>query len=184
MATPSSILAWRNPWTEEPGGLQSMGSQSRTRDVYSCDLSKGYLTRSTCWYGKCHSVRLTGSSQDHLTLPGLDYCRHISPTWALDLPSEPITGTHFIFLRHFSYSIRNSQLLLLPIRWQPHSSVLRDILATSQQSVASPFYRPCPLDEEKLLRFPGHTHTALSLPSSGCFSVLNVFPMTFVSTPS
>ena len=26
MATYSSILAWRIPWTEEPGGLQSMGS--------------------------------------------------------------------------------------------------------------------------------------------------------------
>ena len=25
MATHSSILAWKNPWTEEPGGLQSMG---------------------------------------------------------------------------------------------------------------------------------------------------------------
>ena len=27
MASHSSILAWRIPWTEEPGGLQSMGSQ-------------------------------------------------------------------------------------------------------------------------------------------------------------
>ena len=27
MAIHSSILAWRLPWTEEPGGLQSMGSQ-------------------------------------------------------------------------------------------------------------------------------------------------------------
>ena len=27
VATHSSILAWRIPWTEEPGGLQSMGSQ-------------------------------------------------------------------------------------------------------------------------------------------------------------
>ena len=27
MATPSNSLAWRIPWTEEPGGLQSMGSQ-------------------------------------------------------------------------------------------------------------------------------------------------------------
>ena len=26
-ATHSSILAWRAPWTEEPGGLQSVGSQ-------------------------------------------------------------------------------------------------------------------------------------------------------------
>ena len=29
MATHSSILAWRIPWTEEPGGLHSMGSQSQ-----------------------------------------------------------------------------------------------------------------------------------------------------------
>ena len=27
MATYSSILAWRIPWTEEPGGLESMGFQ-------------------------------------------------------------------------------------------------------------------------------------------------------------
>ena len=27
MATHSSIFAWKIPWTEEPGGLQSMGSQ-------------------------------------------------------------------------------------------------------------------------------------------------------------
>ena len=27
IATHSSILAWKIPWTEEPGGLQSMGSQ-------------------------------------------------------------------------------------------------------------------------------------------------------------
>ena len=27
MATHSSILAWKIPWTEDPGGLQSMGSQ-------------------------------------------------------------------------------------------------------------------------------------------------------------
>ena len=31
MAAHSSILSWRIPWTEDPGGLSSMGSQSRTR---------------------------------------------------------------------------------------------------------------------------------------------------------
>ena len=31
MATHSSVLAWRIPWTGKPGGLPSMGSQSRTR---------------------------------------------------------------------------------------------------------------------------------------------------------
>ena len=34
MATHSSILAWRIPWTEEPGGLQSMGLHR-----VECDLS-------------------------------------------------------------------------------------------------------------------------------------------------
>ena len=34
MATHSSILAWRIPWTEEPGRLQSTGSQR-----VGCDLS-------------------------------------------------------------------------------------------------------------------------------------------------
>ena len=32
MAMHSSILAWRTPWTEEPGGLQSMGSQRVQHD--------------------------------------------------------------------------------------------------------------------------------------------------------
>ena len=32
METHSSILAWRIPWTEEPGGLQSMGSQRIRHD--------------------------------------------------------------------------------------------------------------------------------------------------------
>ena len=32
MATHSSVLAWRIPWTEEPGGLQSMGSKRIEHD--------------------------------------------------------------------------------------------------------------------------------------------------------
>ena len=32
MATHSRILAWRTPWTEEPGGLQSIGSQRVRQD--------------------------------------------------------------------------------------------------------------------------------------------------------
>ena len=41
-ATQFSIIAWKIPWTEEPGGLQSMGSQSRTQvstaHTYTCLL--------------------------------------------------------------------------------------------------------------------------------------------------
>ena len=32
MATHSSVLAWRTPWAEEPGGLQSMGLQRLGHD--------------------------------------------------------------------------------------------------------------------------------------------------------
>ena len=32
MTTHSDILAWRIPWTEEPGGLQNMGSQRVRHD--------------------------------------------------------------------------------------------------------------------------------------------------------
>ena len=53
MATHSSILSWRIPWTEEPGGLKSMGLQSRIRlsDYhfffhihYCCSVTRSCLT--------------------------------------------------------------------------------------------------------------------------------------------
>ena len=53
MATHSSILAWRIPWTEEPGGLQSMGSQRVRHDraTYHIStqniLSDGLIYRSS-----------------------------------------------------------------------------------------------------------------------------------------
>ena len=39
MANLSSILAWRIPWTEEPGGLQSTGSQSRKQLITHAHMS-------------------------------------------------------------------------------------------------------------------------------------------------
>ena len=42
MATHSSILAWRIPWTEEPGGLQSMGLQRVTTEQES-DMTENYF---------------------------------------------------------------------------------------------------------------------------------------------
>ena len=39
MATHFSMLAWKIPWTEEPGGLQSMGSQR---------VKHGYVSKHAC----------------------------------------------------------------------------------------------------------------------------------------
>ena len=47
MATHSRILAWRTPWTEQPGGPRATGSQSQTRlstytgESEGCGLSPG-----------------------------------------------------------------------------------------------------------------------------------------------
>ena len=39
MATHSSIFAWEIPWTEEPGGLQSMGLQNSQTQLGNCNTA-------------------------------------------------------------------------------------------------------------------------------------------------
>ena len=53
MATHSSILAWRIPWTEEPGGLQSIGSKKRdTTEVTEHAHIQSYfkISRGLSWW--------------------------------------------------------------------------------------------------------------------------------------
>ena len=45
MATHSSILSWRIPWTNKPGGLQSMGSQRVNHDKWLSLFKKHYLMK-------------------------------------------------------------------------------------------------------------------------------------------
>ena len=47
MATHSSILAWRIRWTEEPGGLQSMGWQRVGHDLATEHAHTGEILRET-----------------------------------------------------------------------------------------------------------------------------------------
>ena len=57
MLTHSGILAWEIPWTEEPGGLQSMGSQkSQTRPK---QLSMKYNNRWLKWWAVAHFSSIT-----------------------------------------------------------------------------------------------------------------------------
>ena len=64
MATHSSILAWRIPWTEEPGGLQSMGSQRVGHDW----VTSLHFTLVKAWKGEVESF-LTRA-------PGYRACSH------------------------------------------------------------------------------------------------------------
>ena len=51
MATHSSSLTWKTPWTEEPGGLQSKGSQGVRHDWATKHTQKGCRPRSPLYSG-------------------------------------------------------------------------------------------------------------------------------------
>ena len=60
MATRSSVLAWRIPWTEEPGRLQSMGLQKVGQDLATksppeLTIERSYQTHS---HNLCLKIRL------------------------------------------------------------------------------------------------------------------------------
>ena len=74
MATHSSILAWRIPWTEEPGGLQSTGSQRVGHDWVNLltylltypNIEKNQVNRKNCFFhgslwGKS-TIKISGKS--------------------------------------------------------------------------------------------------------------------------
>ena len=61
MATHFSTLAWKIPWAEEPGGLQSTGSQSRTLlSDFTFTFTLGCLGSLNCIQGIGHATLLSG----------------------------------------------------------------------------------------------------------------------------
>ena len=81
MATHSSILAWRIPWTEEPGGLPSTESQRVTRDL------------SSIVHAHTHSCSLCGA---HSLAPSPPWplAQSLSEGWTLlSKPSAVVTSS-------------------------------------------------------------------------------------------
>ena len=84
MTTHSSILAWKIPWTEEPDGLQSIGSQSRTQ------LSNQHL------FSVDSSWEESGDVSETLTTSGLaihDYSKLVALIMKLNYcwyPARPV----------------------------------------------------------------------------------------------
>ena len=67
MATHTSILAWRIPWTEEPGGLQSIGSQRVGR------LKQLSIHAYTLYYILLYLAPVNQSKQTIIFLPPMDW---------------------------------------------------------------------------------------------------------------
>ena len=88
MTVHSSILAWEDPWTEAPGGLQCMGSQRVGHDwatKQQQQVTLGFII---------HNVNL---SQSRLISP--EHCPEVNPPWSslhLKNPTGFLMGPFFI----------------------------------------------------------------------------------------
>ena len=98
MATHSSILAWRIPWTEEPDRLQSMGSQ-RVRHGWS----NKQLNRQA-WTAACQASLSTPNSQILLKLMSTELVMpvsHLTPCHALLSCLQPFPASGSFLMRLF-----------------------------------------------------------------------------------
>ena len=119
METHSSILAWRIPWTEEPGRLPSIGSQSQTR-----------LKRLSLHAGRVSSVQFSRSVvSDSLRPHELQHARPPCPSPTPRVHSNSHPSSHLILchplllLPPIPPSIRAfSSELTLHIRWPKYWS--------------------------------------------------------------
>ena len=75
MATHSSTLVWKMSWTEEPGGLQSMGSQSQTRlNDFTFTFHFHALEKETATHSSVLAWRIPGTAEPG-ELPSLGWHR-------------------------------------------------------------------------------------------------------------
>ena len=134
MATHSRILAWRIPWTEEPGGLQSVGLQRVRNDWVTnttllnraswSKVNPGGLWSILTWpFQMTRQPQKTTCSVD-LTAGGqkmfasLPHFLHLSPSDShpphLDLPCPWLHREHFRCQKMFHTSPGHSHILWLP----------------------------------------------------------------------
>ena len=81
MATHSRFLAWRIPWTEEPGGLQSTGSQGVGQDWATEHTA--FRTQSGTWYAPSGIQRLLLSRSESGPFPVVLSPSVIVPSFSL-----------------------------------------------------------------------------------------------------
>ena len=111
MVTHSSILAWRIPWTEEPGGPQSMGSQRVRRDwgtIKSICLQFG-RPRFNPWVGKISWRRKWQPTP--VFLPGESHGQGSPAGYSPWDPQESDTTEQF----HFHFSLIKKIIFMGPI---------------------------------------------------------------------
>ena len=116
MATHSSILAWRIPWTEEPGRLQSMGLQRVGHDW--SDLVCSYLPGLTAYVGTLAST----TRPAHLLQPPLLTCSTTCPL-PVCRSKVPTAPPSFILLYMLCNNLPHTECLRTIPDFLVHSSV-------------------------------------------------------------
>ena len=89
MATHSSILAWKIPWTEEPDGLQSMGLQSQTWLSKQADIT--YQGLYWVYFILKPSANLFGGFVKFLSVLWRNWLHRAAPSSGMTQPSHPVT---------------------------------------------------------------------------------------------
>ena len=136
MAAHSSILAWRIPWTEEPGGLQSMGLQrvrhnsltellgNEARYIWICCCSVAQSGPTLCDPMDCSTLgfpvlhHLPELAQTHVHWVS----DAIQPSHPLSSPSPALILSHLLMKRRFASSDQSTGAsvwaLVLPMNIQ------------------------------------------------------------------
>ena len=116
MATHSSILAWEIPWTVEPGGPQSMGSQSQTQLSTHKHTENGYVLYTTVYNINIYPIYIHSSTESPLGAK-----KYMTCPWASKLPVEEPENTPSPSPMHWSCrspSIYNHSSRIQPITSQ------------------------------------------------------------------
>ena len=123
MAIHSSIPAWRIPWTEEPGGLQFMGSQRIRHDWATNTHTQTHTVALWCCVGFCYTRKWISYVYTYIPslLDLLPSHVHIPPLWVntghqAELPALYGSFTLAIYFTHGNvYTHIYSVCMLIPI---------------------------------------------------------------------
>ena len=125
MAAHSSTLAWKIPWTEEPGGLHKVHGVERVRQDFN-SVAQSCPTLCDLWTAACQASLSTTNSLSLLTLMSME---SVMPVNHLIL-CHPLLLLPSIFPRFRVFSNQS----VLPIRWPEYWSFSFSISPSNEYS--------------------------------------------------
>ena len=136
MATHSSVLAWRIPWTEEPDGLQSMGSQRVRHDwatKHTCSPSSESIFPACAFHCTIHSTN--GNCKKSY----LDYHHFLNTLW---FPQSAVLFTAFSLPRNLLTSHLVGNLFIVQSKSQLKDHPFRRPFHPPEWEVLSSSFQP------------------------------------------